>query len=104
MDRMDGWYRWDMTDLPAPRAVVTEADIQEAFKDLAPGWYTTADLLPTYHQWAKRVGKPEAPAKILGQALRRDFSAAPTRRAHGNVAMRYLNQDILNHRAWYGPS
>lgn len=100
MDRVGRWYRWDMPDLPVPHAVVTEADIQSALKDLAPGWYKTADLLPTYNAWAKREKRPETTAKILGQALRRDFSAAPTRRAHGNVAVRYLSQDVLQHRAW----
>jgi hypothetical protein len=93
-----------MTAPPAPRAVVTEADIQAAFKDLAPGWYTTADLLPTFNEWAKAEGRMEAPAKILGQALRQHFSAALTRRAHGNVAIRYLDQDVLSHRAWFTES
>lgn len=92
------------TPPPAPRAVVTEADIQAALKDLAPGWYTSADLLPTFNEWATKGGKPEVSAKVLGQAIRQHFSAAPTRRAHGNVAVRFLNQDILNHRAWFAPS
>lgn len=83
---------------------VKESGIQAALKDLDPGWYTTADLLPTYNSWAGRAGQPQVTVQILGHALRRDFSDAPTRRAHGNKTLRYLSQDILNHRAWFAPS
>lgn len=95
-----------MTDLPVPtpRAVTSEADIQAAFVSLEPGWYTSADLLPTYNAWAKRERKPEITTKTLGEALRRHFSAGPARKIKGNVALRYLNQDILHHRAWFAPS
>ena len=82
---------------------VTESGIKEALKSLEPGWYLTTDLLPIYNEWAKRVGRVEVTAQILGQALRRDYSDAPVRRAHGHNA-RYLDQDILNHRAWFAPS
>lgn len=79
----------------------TEADIQSALSGIEPGWYPVSDLLPRYNEWASRESRPNADPRGLGQALWRHFSDAPRRKIRGNTTSRYLDQNILHHRAWF---
>lgn len=92
-----------MTDLPTvkPLAVVQGADLGPALTGVEPGWYKTADLLPRYNAWAESNGKPTVTGKTLGEAIRREYGATQSRRAHGNVTMWYLDEKVLAHRDWH---
>lgn len=91
-----------MADLPnpTPRALLTEADLQAAFEGIEPGWYRTADLLPRYAAWAEREGRAPTTTRSLGWAIRTAFQPQ-ARKVHGNVAVWYLDEATLTHRAWF---
>lgn len=89
-----------MTEQPSERPAVPGKDLQEALKDLRPGWYSAAGLLDTYNAWAASNGRPEADTHQLGVGMYREFATAPSRKVKG-VTERYLDKVIVAHRDWF---
>lgn len=70
-----------------------------AMADAEPGWYTSAQLLPTYNTWAATQGLPELEAKTLGEQIRREVTLERRRRGGSNVW--HLTRRGLECRNWH---
>lgn len=79
--------------------MIPERYLQRALQGL-DGWYSSAELLPTYNTWAAHEGKPETTIQELGQSIGTQFTC-DSRKAHDNTKVWKIDERALNHRNWF---
>lgn len=75
-------------------------DLIQVLTGLAPGWYTSRDLLPRYNAWAADNGRESITAKTLGESVNRVLRL-DRRNVHGNVRAFHVTPEALSGRDWF---
>lgn len=94
----------DMTELPdvAPVADtdLKQADLLPVLEGLAPGWYTSRDLVRRMNVWLASKGRDPVSAKTMGEAMARRLKL-DRRNGPGHVRQFHVTPAAVAGRDWF---